>query len=300
MRMILVIGVLLLGLLGNTAQAQKPYTMGLFQSESMGRQEYAQLLLLMKEGAGAYQKKFGPVIEVKTYPNDKEFLNGIQNGTVDLIINYSSEALKLGFKPLVRVGLFNAYAQGDCIMVRKNSPYKTIKDLKDKPFGLHIYSTSRFFRLAQFTQTNPMTTYHLKGGANDASLAYMLSIGEVEGALLNLWVTELMKRTNPGAVKNLVSLGCQYTCPIFLAASKRLYNEQGERFKTFLMGLKDEKLLVRFRPLIRELGLVFHPYSLKEIYACAKNEKAANKRYEKENLDQSYMLWSRLEGKYLK
>lgn len=223
----------------------------------------------MKNAGMAYQQKTGRLILVKPYTTHQDLERAVLRREPDLIVNKMATSLKMGYTPFVTLGFFNEPTPKECVYVQKTSPYKSVKDLRGKSFGQKFDASLRFIRLAWLANAEPLRFFSpLKGAKNDESLAMMLSLGQVDGALLQMWVVELMKLTNPGMVQKFKRLECTQVCPQYLSVSPNLTAQDLASLKAFLLNFRKEPGMQRYLGLLNRLGMVTQPYSKQAMDSC--------------------------------
>lgn len=251
--------------------AAKPRTLlfGLNSGETLGRQGYAQVLNLMKIAGQAYALKTGQAVLVKPYTEKDSLENAIKRKEPDLLINDYGIAINEGYLPLVTLGFFQEATPRECVYVRKSSPYKSVKDLRAQPFGHQNWASQRFVRLGMLIHNDPLRFFRpLKSGKNDESLAIMMSLNQVEGALMQVWIVELMRLTNPGIVQGLRRLECTKVCPQYLSVSPKVTAPEKAALQNFLINIKQQQGMKKYLALLNRLGMIIHPYSKQEQRAC--------------------------------
>jgi ABC-type phosphate/phosphonate transport system substrate-binding protein len=270
----------------------------IFRDDTIGKQEYAQVVFLFKTTAEAFFKKTGIKVNILEVANKEAMEATILDKRADLLVNSSSLALARGYEPVASYGLFGEPLPLECVYVNKHSSFKTLADLKGKRFATRVDSESRFVWLASMVKGNPIRYFNpLRGGKNDGSLTYMLSLGQTDGVLLNVWAFGLMKMSNPGAVKDLRRVTCAKTCPFYLAASPRFRKGAQTPFVTFLRNLKQEPTMQKIRSLLVTLGFESRPFSLDKHYSCKTWEAELKDRYFVKQLEKEFASWKALEAK---
>lgn len=292
--------ILLVGLFWHgAAPAQtRPYVLAVWHDQSVSQQEFAQLFNMLRIAAQAYFTKTGVNVAVNMFPSKDAAEAAVVRGEVDIMMNNSSVARAKGFKPFAAFGLFNEPTPRECVYVRKASPYASVRSLKGKPFGTRRDSGVRYTRLGVMLGANPMSFFKpLRGAKNDGSLAYMLSLGETEGALINVWVLGLMTLTNPGPVKKLKRLDCNFVCPTYMMTSPRVPPAEQARFLKFMTNMRQEKTLSRYWATIKSVGLVVSPYDDAADTKCKAREAAMEKTPGVAPWSGEFEIWNSLEQK---
>ncbi len=291
---------LLVGLLGHgAAPAQtRPHVLAIWHDQSVSKQEFAQLQNMLRIVAQAFSSTRNTPVAVKMFPNKDAAEAAVMRGEVDIMLNNSSVAREKGFKPFAAYGLFNEPTPRECVYVNKGSAYDSLRSLKGKPFATRRDSGVRYTRLGLMLRANPGAFFKpLKGAKNDGSLAYMLSLGEADGALINVWAVGLMTLTNPGPVKKLRRLECNFVCPSYVMASPRVPPATRTSFMKFMTNVRQEKSLARYWATIKSVGLVFAPYDDATDKKCKAREAAMEKTPGVAPWSGEFEVWNSLEQK---
>lgn len=142
-------------LVGATATAVLPAILKPVRAETrrlrIGVQKYGTLIVL--EASGALEKRLGPQgvsVEWVEFPAGPQLLEALNGGSIDFGITGEAPPVfaQAAGVPFVYVGVDRAAPKGEAILVAKDSPIRTVADLKGKRVAFNRGSNVHYLLIA--------------------------------------------------------------------------------------------------------------------------------------------------------
>ena len=255
-------------LFGVNAVARDSYTLGCFAFEGDETQD-AMMMKITRDIAKIMPDELGIKLTVKWYHSEKELRDAVDSEELDFVFSSSGHYLELfgddKYEPFLGVSILGIKKKANCIYVRKDSPYKNVKDLKNKK----IVTYGDYFdymELRKLVHGEPPEFYfeRLDTVANGMSSFYALSMNEVQAAFVSNSTYKFLKVTNPGPVANIREMTCSigwYDTPIFIS-TKVPENKAKKILKIFQSSFdtaEKHESLKKYAPLLKAYKIKFVP-----------------------------------------
>ncbi len=203
-----------------------------------------------------FEKKENIKCDVIPYSDEKLFLSDIRKGRLDFAMSMRVDGiydvLKSGkMKPIFQFETFGEERYRYCLYVKKSRNMRTLADIK----GLRLASYEDmipYFYLREITKVPPEDYFVMKMSPNPSSSIYALGLGDADVLFTIDFNLEYFRLTNPGPVKDLVSIACSDSIPrVPFFASVKVNPAVAEKIFTYTAGIDKEEELKKYRPLVK-------------------------------------------------
>jgi ABC-type phosphate/phosphonate transport system substrate-binding protein len=241
-------------------QGKKAYRIGVYAT-TVSQGMAGQAEKIFTDLSKILQKREGVSFDLKTFTDIRKFKKEIEGKKIDFAYSFDGTVFydlvkKYQYTPFLTASTFQQSIGQSCIYVRKNNAYNHVSDLKSKTISMSRYPQA-FFTLRRLTGTNPMDHFQkIQFQNNVQSGFYSLSLGQVDATLADPSNFQLMKKNNPGPVKDVMELICDkafYLMPLLYA--KTVPNELVSHIVDMSLNMRKDKDFKTYWPLMRSVEL---------------------------------------------
>ncbi len=242
--------------------ADKPvYNVYIHTGQSKGTN--AQIHTLLKEATEAIKKEMGLEFNYQMADTLEDFLKAMGEGKVDVgySLNYAPYLKAVDDKshrPVLSAGFYKMKQEHMCLYVGKDSPYKSLEDLKAANMTTYKGEMA-YYMLRELTRGGNPAGYFkaLKLAPNGFSTAFSVAMGETDAGFIATSTMRHMQEINPFTKTKVRKLDCWGPTglrPLFV--KNNVPTNITDRLTQLLANWKQEPSLERLKPLLRKTGLV--------------------------------------------
>jgi ABC-type phosphate/phosphonate transport system substrate-binding protein len=280
------------------SQKEKSYTLGMFLK--FATEMDAQNKTIYSDITDAFSKSQGIKLSFKWYNDEAEFLKAIRNGDLDFFYTGQKDVFAKSsndFDFLMTPFFLNKKDSSLCVYVNKEGNYKNLKDLRGKKI---LAEPDRFtyYILRDFLGEKPDVFFSAFVNSPSAmSAIYSLAMNTTDSIFVADHSVQFLKVNNPGPTKKIISVKCTENIPFPpMMAKKKLPEDVVSKLKSFLLNVRTEESVKKYRPLIITYKVGFSPIAEGEYDATI----AFCKKAIKSGWDKEYDNWiknTKQEGK---
>lgn len=222
--------------------------------------------IIAKDITKAFSKTEKVQLSNLYYNNLDSFLDDIGTRKLDFIYANTEDDFLLatiyGYKPFAAISLFGKDKAGYCLYVKKDGPIADVNGLAGKKIVTYPQLTA-YAMLRKLINAAPEKTF---GGLSTTTDAFASADALVSGAADAVFLLETnvdyFDQVNPGTSGAMRKLACAEPLNFMpLMASPEVSADMLKRTETFYSNLHNNEVLVKYRPLIKQIGFKIIPVS---------------------------------------
>lgn len=225
----------------------------------------AQFKSMMDDVFRTYSRSFSYPANYVYYRDDNQFEKALRAGSPDVFFHIKYEFFWKhlqggGYAPFLTYSAFGKRATSKCLYVRKNSPVKDLKSLAHAKAAA-LGDSWDYFLLWRLVGKAPEDFFgSLRAAPDSVSLVYQLNMGGADAAFVDEYHIEMMRRSNPGPIRNIRAAGCtpSFPRPPIFRSRKPAAAGFVKSFGTTFLHIHDDPIFKKYKPIIRSFKFRFY------------------------------------------